>query len=446
MVFRITIAITRRPKAMNFMNTKPRFALCFLIYTVLISAFVSTAASAQKLPATKPKDVGISSERLQHLDRVFQAYVDDEHMAGSVILATRNGKVFYHKAFGFRDLESQSPMTRDTIFRIASQTKALISVGALILQEQGRLLLSDPVGKYIPEFMHTTVAIPEDDGSYKIEKANRPVTIHDLLTHTSGVGYGNGPGKAHWKNAGIQGWYFADRDEKILATVKRMASLPFESQPGTKWVYGYNTDILGAVLEIASGQALDEFLNKSIILPLGMQDTHFYLPRNKVERLATVYTPLPDSGITRSPSQGTMNAQGAYVDGPRKSFSGGAGLLSTASDYARFLQMIVNGGKLGKIRILSRKSVELMITDHLGDIPFRSGSGFGLGFGIVKEQGQKAELSSVGAFNWGGAYHSTYWGDPKEKLVVVYFTQLRPSTKIDDHRKLRALIYQSIVD
>jgi len=426
---------------MNKLN-KTFWLLYFLLF--------STLAFAQKLPETKPEKVGVSSARLTYLDKTFQAYVDDQYMSGAVIMALREGKTFYHKAFGYRDLESKSPMARDTIFRIASQSKAIVSVATMVLQERGMLDISEPVSKYIPEFKQTTVAVKQEDGKVTVEKAKRSITIHDLLTHTSGVAYGMGIAADAWKKAGIQGWYFANRQEPILKTVKRMAALPFESQPGEKWVYGYNTDILGAVLEVAAGKPLDTLLNELIIQPLKMVDTHFYLPTSKTHRLATVYSPSDlttgEGKVKRAPEEGTMNAQGAYIDGPRQSYSGGAGLLSTAEDYAKFLQMLLNGGKLDKVRILSRKSVDLMLADHVGELFTRKGSGFGLGFRIVTDYAGNGRLSSPGVFRWGGAYHSTYWGDPKERLVVVYFTQLRPRTKIDDHKKLQTLIYQALID
>lgn len=336
-------------------------------------------------------------------------------------------------------------MPEDAIFRIASQTKALVSVGVMILQEEGRLLLSDPVGKYLPEFRETTVAVPKDGGGYDVVKAKRAITIRDLLTHTAGIGYGGGVARDRWEAAGITGWYFADRDEPISATVSRMAGLPFDAQPGERWVYGYATDILGALIERVSGQTLDEFLRVRLLEPLAMKDTHFYLPESKTDRLAVVYSSRPSGGLERAPEPGGMVGQGAYVKGPRKSYSGGAGLLSTAMDYARFLQMLLNGGELDGRRILSRKSVELMTVDHLGNIAFQPGEGFGLGFAVVKDLGSRGRPGSVGEFGWGGAYHSTYWVDPKEQLAVVYFTQVIPAGDLDDHGKLRALVYQAIV-
>ena len=264
-------------------------------------------------------------------------------------------------------------MKEDAIFRIASQTKALVSVAALQLQEEGRLLIGDPVGKYIPEFQKTKVAVLRP-GGYDVVDAKRPITIRDLLTHTSGVSYGDGPAKDLWQKAGITGWYFADRDEPVAATVTRMAALPFDAQPGEKYIYGFNTDILGVVVERASGQPLDEYLRTRIFEPLKMRDTHFYLPPAKADRLATVYSATPGGKIERAPTPGTMVSQGAYVEGPRKSFSGGAGIVSTALDYARFLQMMLNGGELEGARILGRKSVELMTVDlhrRAGDATWR---------------------------------------------------------------------------
>lgn len=403
--------------------------------------------AGQELQTSKPEDVGFSSERLHRIDQAFRAYVTDNKMAGSVILIARKGKVGYLKAFGYRDMESKAKMGNDAIFRIASQTKAIVSTAIMILQEEGKLLIQDPVSKYIPEFKETTVAEPKPEGGYTVVKANRQITLRDLLTHTAGIGYGGGLAASEWKKAGIEGWYFADRDEPIAETVKRMAALPMESQPGTKWVYGYSVDILGVVVERASGMPLDQFLKNRIFDPLGMTDTYFYLPKAKVNRLATVYSATEGNPLKAAPMQGTMDSQGAYVDGPRKSFSGGAGLLSTASDYYRFLQALASGGEFMGKRILSSRTVDLMTVNHLSsDIDFRPGQGFGLGFDIVLDEGLRGTAGSAGEFGWGGAYGSTYWVDPAEDLVVVYFTQLRPGSITKDQLMLRALVYQALID
>ncbi|MFS8608622.1 MAG: beta-lactamase family protein [Gammaproteobacteria bacterium] len=414
-----------------------------LLLPVLI-AFTSLVHAAS-LETAVPEDVGLSSQRLERLTEQLNRYVEKGELAGGVALVARRGRIAYLEAFGWRDIETGAPMTADTMFRIASQTKAIVSTAVMMLQEEGALLIGDPVGDYLPEFRQTTVAVPRDSGGYDIVPSRRPITIRDLLTHTSGFGYGmGGPAADRWAAAGIQGWYFADRDEPIGVTVERMASLPADAQPGERWIYGYNTDILGALVERASGQPLDVFLTERIFEPLGMHDTHFYVPREKRNRLATVYS-AGENGLTPAVGTGAIGP-GAYVDGPRKSFSGGAGLVSTATDYARFLQMLLNGGELDGERILSRKSVELMTVNHLGDIPFRPGEGFGLGFYIVEDVGARGVPGSVGEFGWGGAYHSTYWVDPAEELVVVYLAQLLPAGNIDDHSKLRTLVYQAIVD
>lgn len=424
------------------MTTRCKQSILFFLFFIWIAA----ASQAQELPVAKPEAVGFSSERLQRLTNVFQAYADDKKMAGSVILIARHGKIAYFNAFGKKDIESGAAMQNDAIFRIASQSKALVSTAIMMLQEEGKLLITDPVGKYLPEFKETTVAEPKEGGGYNVVKARRAITIRDLLTHTAGIGYGSGVAADKWKEADIQGWYFAHRDEPIAATIARLATLPMDAHPGEKYVYGYNTDILGVVVEKASGKSLDEFLTTRIFTPLGMKDTYFYLPDNKTARLATVYSAFADKPIERAPDAGTMVSQGAYVKGPRKSFSGGAGLLSTATDYAKFLQMFLNGGVANGKRILSRKTVELMTVSHIGKINFRAGEGFGLGFSICQDLGERGTPGSIGEYGWGGAYGSTYWVDPKEDLIVVYFKQLIPSNGLDDQAKLRALIYQAIAD
>ena len=412
---------------------------------LLITAGAFLPASSQDLIPGVPDAVAVSSERLDRLDAAMERYVQDGRLAGAVVLVARRNRVILHEAFGMRDVEAGAAMKRSSIFRIASQTKAIVSAGIMALQEQGKLLITDRLAKYLPEFRETTVAVENDGEGYDIVPASRPVRLRDLLTHTAGIDYGNGPAKDRWKDAGVQGWYFADRSEPVGRTVAKMAALPFAAQPGERWVYGYNTDILGAVAEKASGRPLDEFLSETILEPLGMKDTHFYLPDGKTKRLATVYS-AAESGVERAPDPGRMVGQGQYVEGPRASFSGGAGLLSTARDYARFLQMMLNGGTLDGRRVLSRKSVELMTANHLDGIEFRPGQGFGLGFYVVQDAGLRGVPGTVGEYGWGGAYHSTYWVDPAEELVVVYMTQLIPAGGIDDHAKLRALVYQALTD
>lgn len=414
---------------------------CFL---AVVLAAVCLPATAGNLERAAPEDLGFSPQRLDRLSTALEHYVDDGRIAGSVTIVVRHGKVAYLKAFGECDRASHLPMQTDTIFRIASQTKAIVTAAAMILQEEGRLLIQDPVSKYIPEFAHTTVAVPKEGGGYDVVPANRQITIRDLMTHTSGYDYGDGVAADRWAAAGIQGYYFSSRDEPIGETVARMASLPASAQPGEKWIYGYSTDILGAVVEKAADMPLDDFLAQRIFQPLDMEDTYFYLPTAERDRLATVYANV-DGKLKRAPEDG-FNGQGKFVDGPRKSFSGGAGLVSTAMDYARFLQMILNKGVLDGRRILGRKTVELMGVNHLGEIEFSPGSGFALGFAVLEDVGARGTPGSVGELSWGGAYHSEYWIDPVEDMVVVHLTQLIPAGDVDDHAKVRALVYQAIVD
>lgn len=429
-------------------GARPRVSLLLLLPVLLAGRAEAQGVrlppqEAAGLPSAAPEALGFSPERLERLTATFKGYVAEEELPGAVILVARHGKVAYLEAFGMLDRERALPMPTDAVFRIASQTKALVSVAVMMLQEEGKLLLSDPVGKYLPEFRSTTVAVSRE-GGYDVVPARRPITLRDLLTHTAGIGYGSGVARDRWEAAGIQGWYFAHRDEPVAATVARMAALPFDAHPGDAFVYGYGTDILGVVVEVVGGLPLDEFLRRRILEPLGMKDTHFFLPRGKRERLATVYGRADPPVLRRGPEGGGMQGQGDYVEGPRMSFSGGAGLLSTAQDYARFLQMLLNGGELDGVRILSHKSVELMTADHLGSRYSTQGVGFGLGFQVTKDLGARGHLGSVEEYGWGGAYHSTYWVDPSEELVVVYFTQLIPATGVDDHGKLRALVYQAL--
>jgi CubicO group peptidase (beta-lactamase class C family) len=418
-----------------------RFALNLLLIGLAASA------SAQSLRPSSPDSVGLSAERLERLSNALQAYVDDGKVAGSVTLVARRGRIAYFEAFGNRDREANAAMQTDAVFRIASQSKAIVSVAAMTFVEEGKLLLTDPVGKYLPEFMETKVAVARDGGAggYDVVNAARPITVRDLLTHTSGFGYGNGVGGDLWTAAGQTGYYFADKDETIRDSVRRIASLPAHAQPGTTWIYGYNTDILGAVVEVVAGKPLDQVLRERILEPLRMRDTEFYLSRGKENRLTAVYSQNAGK-LERAPTTGTAVSQGHYVEGPRKNFSGGAGLLSTATDYARFLQMLLNGGELDGRRVLSRKTVELMTTSHLGNIAYNAGQGFGLGFYVVEDLGARGWPGSEGEFGWGGAYHTTYWVDPREQLVVVHLTQLVPAGDVDDQAKVRALVYQAIVD
>ncbi len=418
----------------------------FLILAVLLGLALPLLAA--DLPRVRPEIVGLSTERLARIGEVMQKYVDEGRLGGAVTLVARSGKVAYLQAFGTLDPRTGAAMPTDAVFRIASQTKAVTSVAVMILFEEGKLLLGDPVSKYIPEFRTTTVAVPvkmekgKTGPGYTIVSAKRQITVRDLLTHTSGVSYGDGPAKDLYKQAGIQGWFLADRAEPVGEVIKRLAKLPFDAQPGEEFIYGYNTDILGYLVEVVSGMSLADFVRKRITEPLAMADTSFFLPEEKAGRLSAVYGIGADgkAALVDDPKDA------AYVKGPRTCYAGGAGLLSTAEDYARFLLMLQSGGEWGGVHILSPKSVQLMTVDHCGPLYRGGGNGFGLGFWVTKELGHNGEPGSVGAFGWGGAYHTTYWVDPAEKLVAVFMTQLLPAAGSDAHAKLKALVYQSIVE
>ncbi len=391
---------------------------------------------------------GFSAERLARLDKVLQQYVDDERAAGIVALVLRDGRPVYEKAFGWSDKDAGRRMTTDTIFRIASQSKALTSVAVLSLMEEGKLTLSTPVSTFIPSFAKTTVAAKGDAGISTVP-AKRAITIRDLLTHTAGISYGTEDTVAALYEAkGLgpaagYGWYTADKDEPICDTMDRLGTLPFVSQPGEAWVYGYNTDILGCIVERASGMPLDQFIASRITRPLGLKDTQFYLPPEQRARLAAVYGNGPDGKIVRAPEG--ARGQGHYVDGPRRSFAGGAGLLSTARDYARFLEMIRRGGALDGVRILAPRTVALMTTNQVGSLYRTPGLGFGLGFETTDRYGAGGTMASVGSFGWGGAYGTTYKVDPEAHLVLVMMVQLIPNTT-DIGTKFPNLVYQALTE
>jgi CubicO group peptidase (beta-lactamase class C family) len=416
-----------------------------LVVLIALFALPLVTPSAQ-IAAPASAAGGFAPERLARVDRVFQQFVDADRLGGAVTLVLRDGKPVYERAFGWRDKEAGRRMTPDSIFRIASQTKALTSVAILSLVEEGKIALGDPASRFISAFAKTTVISTGNQGDASPIPARRPITIRDLLTHTAGISYGANPSvAADYEAKGLgpaagYGWYTADKDEPICTTMERLATLPFVAQPGDAWVYGYNTDVLGCIAERASGQSLDELIRGRITGPLGMKDTQFYLPQAQRDRLATVYSSGPDGRIVRAPEG--SKGQGHYVDGPRKSFSGGAGLLSTARDYARFLEMIRNGGTLEGVRVLSPRSVALMTTNQVGSLHSANGLGFGLGFEVTERYGASG-MDSVGAFGWGGAYGSTYRVDPKTRMILVMMIQMLPNTSGIAER-FNTLVYQSL--
>ena len=403
---------------------------------------VSTTGS----PQVTPQSAGFSPDRLDRISKTMQRYVAEGRVAGTVTYLMRRGKVVHFEATGMADMERKVPMQKDTIFRIASMSKAVTSVAAMILIEEGVLSLETPVSRYFPAFKTTTVGLKPEPGPIadllKTVAAKRQIVVRDLMTHSAGIGYGEGITARQWKGAGIQGWYLADRAEPIASVVERMASLPFDAQPGEAFVYGYGTDILGAVVEKASGKTLDVFFRERIFGPLSMVDTSFFLPAAKADRLAVVYSARDNGSIVRALEDGM--GQGDYVRGPRQCFGGGAGLLSTAPDYARLLRMLTNRGSLDGVRILAPKTVALMTSNFVGNLYNEGRTGFGLGFEVVEHLGRAGRYGSEGAFGWGSAYYSGYWIDPQEDMQGIYLSQLVPNGGLDLQNKFRTLAYAAI--
>jgi CubicO group peptidase (beta-lactamase class C family) len=419
------------------MKTMNRILAVVLAFAILTPSPLFAADAG--FPAAKPEEVGLSSERLARLSRVVNQYVDEGRIPGAVVLIARKGRLAHLQAYGKADREKEQAMRPDAIFRIASMSKAITSVAIMMLQEEGKLLLGDPVSKFIPEFRAPQVVSSDGPTGYTLVPAKREITIRDLLTHTAGISYGAGPAEEAHKWARLHGWYFAEHDEPIGEAVKRLSRLPLVSQPGERYVYGFATDILGHVVEVISGMTLADFMAERIFKPLGMRDTHFFLPPDKLGRFTPVYG-LGDRGLELTEPAATS----AYVQGPRACFSGGAGLLSTAADYGLFLQMLLDGGQLNGRRLLSRKTVEVMTVNHVGAL--HGDQGFGLGFGVTEHLGRRGQVGSVGAYGWGGAYYTTFWVDPREELVAVFMCQLLPSRGLDLHGKFTALVYQAIID
>lgn len=412
----------------------------------LIAVALANAGHAQG--AVRPVRPALDPQRAARIDTVLSRYVDSDSVAGLVALVLRDGKPIYERALGWADREAGRRMTSDALFRIASQSKAITSAAIMILVEEGKLGIGDAVSRYLPTFARTTVALASDSGRAPVP-ARRQITIRDLLTHTAGISYGTDRRVAEaYRAKGLGpaagdglGFYTADKDEPICESMDRLGTLAFVAQPGEAWVYGYNTDILGCVVERASGQPLDAFIRARITAPLKMKDTWFFVPPEHRGRLTAVYRSGPDGRAARGDDG--PRGQGHYVDGPRKSFAGGAGLVSTAHDYARFLEMVRNGGVLDGVRILSPNGAELMHTNMAGTLRAADGLGFGLGFETVDRFGA-AGFRSAGSYGWGGAYGSWYSVDPKERLVLVLMIQLMPNATTIQSR-FPTLVYQALV-
>lgn len=411
---------------------------------------VVIAAVALTQIALRDKDVepGLITDRLARIDASIEAEVAAGKIPGAVALIAKSGEVVYHKSFGFADIDSQTPMQTDSIFRIASMTKAITSVAAMMLYEQGHFRLNDPVAKYIPEFANMSVISAMDDEGNVTETipATKPIRIIDLMTHGSGIGYPFIPSKVQktYQDAGIIDGLTV-KDLELGSQVRLLATKPLLFEPGSAFAYGLSTDVLGYLIEVVSGKSLDQFFADELFKPLRMNDSYFYLPEDKAHRLVTLYNDVDGVGLVEHAGSGTdieVNDALYPVIGAKTYFSGGAGLTSTARDYALFLQMLLNNGELDGARILGRKSVELMRTGRVDwdgdDVP-----DFGLGFAVVSDIGRRGELSSVGSYAWGGAFDTVFWIDPSEQLIGVYMSQTRP-TKSDMGARFGTLVYQAL--
>jgi CubicO group peptidase (beta-lactamase class C family) len=415
--------------------------------TMLGWILTASLAFAQGLPTASPEAVGLSSARLARVTDLVKGEIAKGRYPGAVALVARRGKVAYFEALGQRDPQSGAPMTKDAIFRLYSMTKPFASVAAMMLVEDGKILLSDPVSKYLPKLKNLQVSVPRVDPqtgrvSYALVPTEREMTIQDLMRHTSGLVYGVFTSHAAVKEAyakeGVD-WSGVTPDEQI----ERLARVPLAHQPGSAWEYSLSTDVLGRVVEAVSGATLGQFLQERLFAPLKMTDTAFLVPNGKAARLAQPFAKDPVSGDAVKLLDVTV---------AQKNDAGGAGSAGTVADYARFSQMLLNGGQLDRVRILGRATVAQMSSDHLGDIRVASpilprGYGFGLGFAVRKETGVNWVTGSAGEYRWGGAAGTAFWVDPKEQMIVVWMTQAQPGPRRGEDRDLfRQLVQAALVD
>jgi CubicO group peptidase (beta-lactamase class C family) len=419
--------------------------------TVAICMMAICVAADGPGPAAgvKPESVGLSSERLERIATAVQRSIDDKRIAGAVTLVSRRGKIAWLKAQGMMDREAGKAMQTDAIFRICSMSKPLTSLAVMMLYEEGRFQLEDPVSKFIPEFKNPKVLVKPASGEPYTIPATKEITILNLLTHTSGLTYNwNADLGPMYKQAGVAHGILP-YNGTIQDSVRRLAPLPLLFNPGERFEYSLGVDVLGYLVEVVSGKTFDEFLRTRIFEPLGMKDTYFFVTEDKVNRLAAAYTYYADKGLNRFPDTPIVEGPFSYsadypYHGPKKLYAGGAGLCSTAADYARFCQMMLDGGTAGSTRLLSRKSVELMTHDHLGKIG--PDQAFGLGFGIDGIKSPLSELGSPGEYNWGGFFYTAFVIDPKEQMITVFMAQLHPTGDLNIANLFHTLAYQAITD
>jgi len=425
--------------------------LAFLFTVALIisaNAQTKSVKSTPPLSEASPQSVGMSEERLARIDNFLTAAIEKNQIPGAVALIARNGKIIYYKAFGMAESETKRSLKRDDIFRIASQTKAITSTAVMMLWEEGKFSLDDPISKYIPAFANARIleSLNDADTTYVTKPAKDQITIRHLLTHTSGIGYGvidNADFRKIYQKAGIID-LFTVKPITIGENIEKLAKLPLHFNPGEKYTYSEGLDVLGYFIEVISGQPLDVFFRERIFEPLGMNDTYFYLPDLKSDRLVAVQTKKDDKWV-RYPI--TFYDPDYPKKGAKTFFSGGAGLSSTAKDYATFLQMYLNNGELNGVRLLSRTTVQFIMANQIGDLMGDPGAYYGLAFGVLNQKGQDmGGRGSVGTFNWGGYFNTQYFADPKENVIGILMKQTQNIGNDDTGSKFRLLVGQSIDD
>ncbi len=425
-----------------------QFLLLFWLCSV--SAFAQFSTPQKLTVAKTPEAAGMSTERLQRVDHILQQYVSQNTLPGMVAIIVRNGQIVYHKAFGMADVSSNRPMKTDDIFRIASMSKAITATAAMMLYEEGKFALDDPISKYIPEFKNPQVirSFTWKDTSYTTELAKSEITVRQLFTHTSGLSYGVIANEERFSainaKAGIIDLY-TTKDVKLADNIRKLAKLPLQHQPGEKYTYGLNFDVMGYLIEIWSGMPFDEFLRKRLFDPLGMNDTYFYLPDAKKDRLVSVQQPDAAQKWVRYPV--TFYDPEYPIKGAKTHLSGGAGLSSTAKDYATFLQMLLNNGTFNGKRLLSRPTVELLTqSNQAGELYGNGLSHMSLAFNVVDPAGHDQGNGSVGKFSWGGYFNTNYFADPKEKIVAVLMKQTQKAVGDNSEAMFVRMIYQAIND
>ncbi len=417
-------------------------------YCPIISA---QSFSKPILTISVPEKNNFSADRLHRIDKLFQQYIDSGWIAGAIGLIAKNGNIIYYKALGYDDKEKNKPLRKDAIFRIASQVKAITSTAVMMLYEEGKFLLDDPISKYIPEFSNPKVIdkFNKEDTSFTTVPAKREITIRDLLTHTSGIGYaqiGDDMMNAIYYKAGVVGGIGLKRMMKLSDNIKRLAVLPLLHQPGEKWTYGLNADVLGYLIEVTSGMTLSEFFQKRIFEPLGMKDSYFFLPKEKQDRLAMLYTENKTKHAEKMKEVIQLNGD-FYRDYPNINsglFSGGGGLVSTAYDYAIFMQMFLNEGEYNGNRILSPQSIRMMMQNQIGELNNSRSNKFGLGFELVTKANYSKSPLSLGTCMWGGMFGSVYLIDPKEKIIAQFVLQIYPFSHSNIAEKFRVMVYQAL--